>query len=597
MYLTPIPKQFVDYSGVPLSNGTISVYDAGTTDFANIYQDAEGTQLLNNPARLDSYGMWKCFVPGNIPLDYVVKDGNDNVIATYENLVPGSGSGSDSVLRIINKDSANFNFSNISGLLSNGNDVVILVTGSSGAVYFTLSSEASSSIVFSSLEDGRYSVLTLNSDDTSTLDIRTIANDVNVFVAEYHVTPFADIKAAYDSGAYVVLKMGPPYLNLTSITETEVQFGSVYKYPSGTLYDSATYSFFAKVNNNDEWENSNVPILVPADGSIDYNFSSGSIKTRMQSTVAKGDFNSLEWFRVAELVPITGSHIDNWISLKVTFESYCDVGSAGVKKILTQALELGMHTWTVDSDPSHVRYEAEGHLNHDPATTEGLQEVDECLVCVRDGFMEIWAHVKNRTIHQGIFVASASVNEMYTLRASDLYDMGVTRQPWKFMGGVRFGNLPSGTYYEIIHFYASEKYDTVLSDSSKNAVQNEVLYREIGRVKDGGALTQAASITVDNNAHHTMNVTNQNSITITVLVEDGHVPNLTIDIDTSGSPTDVDVNVQKDVGGVITQLNRAFYSEPILYGDGKSVWRLQCLGDYYNVKKIGDVNLQTMTGP
>lgn len=89
-YLTPVPKQFVDFSGVPYSGGSVTVYVHGTTDKAKIYADASSNVLLPNPCQLDSNGSWKCFVPADIPLDYIVQDREGNVVASFLNIVlPG----------------------------------------------------------------------------------------------------------------------------------------------------------------------------------------------------------------------------------------------------------------------------------------------------------------------------------------------------------------------------------------------------------------------------------------------------------------------------------------------------------------------------
>lgn len=89
-YLAPVPKQFVDFSGVPYSGGSVTVYVHGTTDKAEIYAEADSGVLLNNPCQLDSNGAWKCFVPADIPLDYIVQDKDGNVVAPFINIVlPG----------------------------------------------------------------------------------------------------------------------------------------------------------------------------------------------------------------------------------------------------------------------------------------------------------------------------------------------------------------------------------------------------------------------------------------------------------------------------------------------------------------------------
>ena len=93
-YLAPIPKQFVDQNGLPLSNGTVHVYISGDTQYANVYQDANGVELMPNPARLDSNGAWLGFVTAGIPMDYVVEDEGGNVQFSYQRVaVPSEGGG------------------------------------------------------------------------------------------------------------------------------------------------------------------------------------------------------------------------------------------------------------------------------------------------------------------------------------------------------------------------------------------------------------------------------------------------------------------------------------------------------------------------
>lgn len=90
-YLAPIPKQFVDHNGLPLSDGKVHVYISGDTQYANVYQDADGEELMPNPVRLDSNGAWQGFVTAGIPLDYIVEDKDGNVQFPYEKVVAGSG--------------------------------------------------------------------------------------------------------------------------------------------------------------------------------------------------------------------------------------------------------------------------------------------------------------------------------------------------------------------------------------------------------------------------------------------------------------------------------------------------------------------------
>lgn len=90
-YLAPIPKQFVDHSGLPYSDGTVSVYLHGSTARATLYASATGNALMPNPVVLDSNGAWKAYVKPAVGYDYVVKDKDGNVVFSFENVVAAAG--------------------------------------------------------------------------------------------------------------------------------------------------------------------------------------------------------------------------------------------------------------------------------------------------------------------------------------------------------------------------------------------------------------------------------------------------------------------------------------------------------------------------
>lgn len=90
-YLAPIPKQFVDSSGVPYSDGTVEVFLHNDTQRGEIYLDAEGTALAPNPAKLDSHGAWIGYVPADVEYDYIIKDKNGNVVFSFSNVVAVGG--------------------------------------------------------------------------------------------------------------------------------------------------------------------------------------------------------------------------------------------------------------------------------------------------------------------------------------------------------------------------------------------------------------------------------------------------------------------------------------------------------------------------
>lgn len=93
-YLAPIPKQFVDESGVPYAGGTVTVLLSGSSSLANIYQNSHDDELADNPSVLDSNGMWQAFVDAGVALDYIVEDAAGNTVAPYYGIVIDAGSGS-----------------------------------------------------------------------------------------------------------------------------------------------------------------------------------------------------------------------------------------------------------------------------------------------------------------------------------------------------------------------------------------------------------------------------------------------------------------------------------------------------------------------
>lgn len=115
LILSPIPKQFLDESGVPYTDGTVSIYLHGDTEFAEVYADAEGTALIENPCILDSHGMWQGFVDSDKPLDYIVKDSEGNVITRFCNISLPTGDDIPGV-KVISSDGS----INVSETLENG---------------------------------------------------------------------------------------------------------------------------------------------------------------------------------------------------------------------------------------------------------------------------------------------------------------------------------------------------------------------------------------------------------------------------------------------------------------------------------------------
>lgn len=85
-----VAAQFFSNNGVPLTGGKLYTYAAGTTTPAETYTSSNGTTAWTNPVVLDSAGR----VPGSgeiwltdgIIYKFVLKDSNDVLIATYDNI-------------------------------------------------------------------------------------------------------------------------------------------------------------------------------------------------------------------------------------------------------------------------------------------------------------------------------------------------------------------------------------------------------------------------------------------------------------------------------------------------------------------------------
>jgi len=101
VFLSPIGGagwQFFTNSGVPLSGGKLYTYAAGTTTPQVTYTSLSGNINHTNPIILDSAGR----VPGGeiwlntLPYKFLLKDSNDVLIATYDN-ISGIGAASSQV--------------------------------------------------------------------------------------------------------------------------------------------------------------------------------------------------------------------------------------------------------------------------------------------------------------------------------------------------------------------------------------------------------------------------------------------------------------------------------------------------------------------
>lgn len=85
--LSPNPKQqFFDANGDALVGGKIYTYEAGTSTPVATYVDAAGVTQNTNPIILDSRGMCNIWLLNSTSYKYVVKDADDVLIFTTDNI-------------------------------------------------------------------------------------------------------------------------------------------------------------------------------------------------------------------------------------------------------------------------------------------------------------------------------------------------------------------------------------------------------------------------------------------------------------------------------------------------------------------------------
>ena len=85
-----VAAQFFTNSGVPLNGGKIFTYLAGTTTPATAYTTSQGNVAWSNPIILDSAGRvpsgGEIWITDGLTYKFVLKDSNDVLIATYDNI-------------------------------------------------------------------------------------------------------------------------------------------------------------------------------------------------------------------------------------------------------------------------------------------------------------------------------------------------------------------------------------------------------------------------------------------------------------------------------------------------------------------------------
>ena len=159
--IATIPRfQFSSSTGMPLANGTLTVYLAGTTTPTNTWQDQAQSTLNTNPVQLDSRGECVLWLDPAVQYKFILKNSGGAIQWTQDNI-----SGADSGLR---------------GALaaSGGSSLVGFIQSGTGAVARTVQDKARESVSvldFGAVGDGV-------TDDTAALVFAKLASDAGTMV-------------------------------------------------------------------------------------------------------------------------------------------------------------------------------------------------------------------------------------------------------------------------------------------------------------------------------------------------------------------------------------------------------------------------------
>lgn len=92
-------QQLFNNDGKPLAGGRLYTYEAGSTNIPQpVYVDKDLTQARTNPVIADAFGILPEYFLAQSEYKFVIKDANDNLIATRDYVSAGSGSGSGTII-------------------------------------------------------------------------------------------------------------------------------------------------------------------------------------------------------------------------------------------------------------------------------------------------------------------------------------------------------------------------------------------------------------------------------------------------------------------------------------------------------------------
>jgi hypothetical protein len=124
------------------------------------------------------------------------------------------------------------------------------------------------------------------------------------------------------------------------------------------------------------------------------------------------------------------------------------------------------------------------------------------------------------------------------------------------------------------------EFDDVPTEGSHNLVESGAVSQAIGKILNGGTLTDAASIDVPNNALSTL-TTAQSTLTLNVDVGASEVPNFAVEVIPS---VDCTLTVTKTVGSTTTTLNPSMAGGDSLTSGKK--YQVTCIGSCWTLAEF-----------
>lgn len=164
--ISPTPRlQFMDAAGEPLVGGKLYTYAAGTTTPQATYTDAGGGTANANPVILDTLGEADVWLTTGVSYKYVLKDANDTLLWTVDNLSAQAGTVTNVAALTIGTD---------------GNDIASTVATGTTTPVITLQVPTASATKRGALSSADWSVFNGKAAAGANTDITSLEQDVTI---------------------------------------------------------------------------------------------------------------------------------------------------------------------------------------------------------------------------------------------------------------------------------------------------------------------------------------------------------------------------------------------------------------------------------